>query len=124
MGAPSANAITDHGDKLDVLNNLSAVINGTVYLKISADQSADAASSAQLALRLSRLNTEYSALSGALWQDWIGQAAAIKTQMTVASAGVTQCVNDIKAGVNTAQNVVKAIGYIDQAIQIAAKLLP
>jgi hypothetical protein len=26
--------------------------------------------------------------------------------------------------VNTAQNIVKAVGYIDQAIQIAAKLLP
>jgi hypothetical protein len=44
--------------------------------------------------------------------------------MQAATDNVNQSVKDIQSNVNTAQNIVKELGYLDQAIAIAAKLTP
>jgi len=123
-GTASASAISDHGDKLQLLNNLSSVINATVYQKMWCDQNQDQTNSSNYALRLSRLNASYTTLSKALWEDWIGDAATVKRNMQAATDNVNQSVKDIQSNVNTAQNIVKALGYLDQVIAIAAKLAP
>lgn len=123
-GNASASAISDHGDKLQLLNNLSSAINATVYLKMWCDQNHDQTNSDKYALRLNRLNALYTTLSNALWTDWIGDAATVKKNMQAATDNINQSVKDIQSNVNTAQDIVKALGYLDQAIAIAAKLAP
>jgi hypothetical protein len=123
-GTASASAITDHGDKLQLLNNLSSAINATVYLKMWCDQNQDQTNSNNYALRLNRLNALYTTLSNALWTDWIGDAATVKKNLQSITDNVNQSVKDIQSNINTAQNIVKALGYLDQAIAIAAKLAP
>jgi hypothetical protein len=123
-GTASASAIGDHGDKLQLLNNLSSSINATVYLKMWCDQNHDQTNSNNYALRLNRLNALYTTLSDALWKDWIGDAATVKKNMQAATDNVNQSVKDIQSKVNSAQNIVKGLGYLDQAIAIAAKLTP
>lgn len=123
-GAASANAISDHGDKLALLNNVSNCINATVYLKMWCDQNGDTANSAKYQQRLTQLNTLYTKLSNAIWQDWIGQSATVKGGLQAATDNVNQSVKNIQSDVDTANNIVKALGYVDQAIAIAAKLAP
>jgi hypothetical protein len=120
----SASAISDHGDKLQLINNLSSSINATIYLKMWCGQNQDQTNSDKYALRLNRLNALYTTLSNELWKDWIGDAAAVKKNMQAATDNVNQSVKDIQSNVNTAQNIVKALGYLDQAIAIATKLAP
>ncbi|MGD0073091.1 MAG: hypothetical protein ABSD31_01975 [Candidatus Binataceae bacterium] len=124
MSNGTASGISDHGDKLQLLNNLSSSINGTVYLKMWCDQNQDQTNSNNYALRLNRLNALYTTLSNALWKDWIGDAATVKKNMQAATRNVNQSVKNIQSNVNTAQNIVKALGYLDQAVAIAAKLAP
>jgi hypothetical protein len=123
-GTVSASAISDHGDKLQLINNVSSSINATIYLKMWCDQNQDQTNSDKYALRLNRLNALYTTLSNELWKDWIGDAAAVKKNMQAATDNVNQSVKDIQSNVNTAQNIVKALGYLDQAIAIATKLAP
>ncbi len=123
-GTGSAGAISDHGDKLQLLNNLSISINATVYLKMWCDQNQDQTNSDKYALRLNRLNALYTTLSNALWEDWIGDAATVTKNMQAATDNVSRSVKAIRSNVNTAQNIVKALGYLDRVIAIAAKLAP
>jgi hypothetical protein len=116
--------MNDHGDKLQLLNNLSSVINSTVYLKMWCDQSRDRTNSNNYALRLNRLNALFTTLSNTLWTDWIGDAATAKKNMQAATDNVNQSVKDTQSNIHTAQNIVKAVGYLDQVIAIAAKLAP
>jgi hypothetical protein len=123
-GSPGSNAIKDHGDKLQLLNNVSNCINAAVYLKMWCDQNQDQTNSNNYEQRLKKLNAAYTKLSKALWQDWIGDAAAVKKNLQAATDNVNQSVKNVQSNVNTAQNIVKALGYLDQAIAIAAKLAP
>lgn len=123
-GAAATNAITDHGDKLQLLNNVSYCINAVVYLKMWCDQNQDQTNSNNYAQRLSKLNAAYTKLSNALWQDWIGDAAILKKNLQAAADNVNQSVKNVQSNINTAQNIVKALGYLDQAIAIAAKFAP
>jgi hypothetical protein len=123
-GAVSADAISDDADKMQLLNNVSTSINATTYLKIWCDQNQGRTNSDDYALRLNRLNALYTTLSNALWKDWIGDAATVKKNLQAATDNVSQSVKDIQSNVNTAQNIVKVLGYLDQAIAIAAKLAP
>jgi hypothetical protein len=119
-----ANVISDHGDKLDLLNLLSIDINGVVYLKMWCDQNHDQTNGPQYSARLNTLNSQYASLSNALWKDWIGDAATVKADMQKATDGANARVRQIQQSINAAQAIVKALGYVDQAIAVAAKLLP
>jgi len=123
-GTVSASAISGHGDKPQLINNVSSSINATIDLKMWCDQNQDQTNSDKYSLRLNRLNALYTTLSNALWKDWIGDAATVKKNMQAATDNVNQSVKDIQSNVSTAQNIVKALGYLDQAIAIAAKFAP
>jgi len=123
-GTVSASAISGHGDKQQLINNVSSSINATIDLKMWCDQNQDQTNSDKYSLRLNRLNALYTTLSNALWKDWIGDAATVKKNMQAATDNVNQSVKDIQSNVSTAQNIVKALGYLDQAIAIAAKFAP
>jgi hypothetical protein len=118
-----ANVISDHGDKLDLLNLLSTDINGVTYLKMWCDENHDQTNGPQYAARLVTLNAQYTSLSNALWKDWIGDAVTVKAGMQKATDGANACVKQIQQSINTAQAIVKALGYVDQAIAVASKLL-
>ncbi len=76
-----ANLISDHGDKLDLLNLLSTDINGVTYLKMWCDVNNDQTNGPQYSARLNALNSQYDSLSSALWSDWIGDAVTVKAAM-------------------------------------------
>jgi len=59
--------------------------------------------------------------------DWLGQTAAIIQVDKTANTSLQQSIRKIKQGVKTAENLVKAIGLIDDlittAIQIAGAIV-
>jgi hypothetical protein len=120
--ADSADKLT-HDDKLNLLDSLSMVLSRTTYLKIWCEQHNDANAGALEQRRIS-LSASYDKLSAALWDDWIGAAKAVNASMNSATDAVLESVDKVKADVAAVQNVVKALGFIDQIIQIAGTLRP
>lgn len=56
-------------------------------------------------------------------EDWLGNAAALIKTMKNTNAKLQASIRDIKKRIKVAQNVVKAIGFLDDAIDVAVKLL-
>jgi hypothetical protein len=110
-----------HDDKLNVLDNLSTVLNRTIYMKIWSEQHNDA-SAGPLQQRCLALSAQYDKLSAALWEDWTGASGTVISSMKSAAGAVLASVDKVKADVAAAQNVVQALGFIDQIILIADAL--
>lgn len=87
-GTVSASAISDHGDKQQLTNNVSSFINATIYLKMWCDQNQEQTNSDKYSLRLNRLNALYTTLSNALRKDWIDDATTVKKNMQAAADNV------------------------------------
>lgn len=56
-------------------------------------------------------------------QSWLGNATVLRQTMTKTNANLQASIRDIKKKIEVAENIVKAIGYLDDAIKLAAKLL-
>jgi hypothetical protein len=63
------------------------------------------------------------ALIASLMEEWLGTAAEIEGKMEIVNTGLEAVIQDIKEDIEIAKNVVKALGYLDDAIGIAVKLL-
>jgi hypothetical protein len=55
-------------------------------------------------------------------QDWIGSANLTIEAIKKTNKNLQKTIRDIKKDVEVAKNIVKAIGYLDDAIKIAATL--
>ena len=66
---------------------------------------------------------ENKALIAALMKEWLGTVAEIEGNLQNINAGLKAVIQNIKGDIEIAQNVVKAVGFIDDAIGIATKLL-
>jgi len=70
-----------------------------------------------------RLSTEIDIVIGKLMDDWLGDAKSATKHLGAASEGLSVAIAKIKKQEQLAESVVKAVGYIDDAIKIAAKVL-
>jgi DNA integrity scanning protein DisA with diadenylate cyclase activity len=69
------------------------------------------------------LSKKVDSLLSALMQDWIGSARLTIESINKTNENLQKTIRDIKRDVEVAKNIVKAIGYLDDAIMIAANLL-
>jgi hypothetical protein len=69
------------------------------------------------------LSDEIDTLTGQLMDDWVGNANKAIADLGKKSAVVDNAIGDIKKKLKIAQNVVKLIGAIDDAVAIAKKAL-
>jgi hypothetical protein len=53
---------------------------------------------------------------------WLMSAAEVEADLNNANTSLQKAIRDIKGKAETAKNVVKAIGFIDDAVSIAGKL--
>ena len=56
-------------------------------------------------------------------RQWLGSASKIIAERKKGNTKLQATINDIKKKKNIANNVVKAVGFIDDAIEAAAKLI-
>jgi len=71
---------------------------------------------------IAALTVKIDALLGGMMQNWIGQADQAVGDLKGRTDDLTKAVDQIKRQVQVAQTVVKVIGYVDQAVAIAAKV--
>lgn len=70
-----------------------------------------------------RLSTEIDILIGRMMEEWIGRADTAIKGLTAANTKLEAAVADIKKQIQIAQNVVKVVGFLDDAVAIAKKVL-
>jgi len=68
------------------------------------------------------LTRQIDKLLGQVMDEWQGQAAKIIKDIKTANAALQRSITNIRKKVQTAQNIVKAIGLIDEVITIAKGL--
>jgi len=68
-----------------------------------------------------RLSTEIDIMLGKIMEEWRGRADPILKGLTAATAKLETAVSGIKKSVQTAQNVIKVVGLLDDAVAIAKK---
>lgn len=110
-------------EKNDLLDSLSICYNRVNYLKVLAEEKNDSDTASQLDRRKSRLKTEIDGLLQDLYADWIGDAASLKNNIDDNNKKLNDCIADIEKDITIADNIVKAVGYVDQVITLAAGLV-
>ena len=69
------------------------------------------------------LSSKIDALIAGMMRDWLGQIDQVIGDLKARTVDLEKAVDQIKKQVAVAQTVVKVIGYVDQAVAIAAKVL-
>ena len=70
----------------------------------------------------SALTVQIDTLLSQLINEWLASSVGVVEDIRDGNAKLQRAINKVSRGVDTAQNVVKAIGFIDEAVVIAAKL--
>jgi hypothetical protein len=69
-----------------------------------------------------RLSGEIDILIGQMMDEWLGDAERAIKGLAKVNAKLEAAVAEIKKQINTAQNVVKVLGLLDEAVAIAKKV--
>ena len=80
---------------------------------------ADARDQAESSKRLSR---QIDRLLGQAMDAWSGRGKTTVTNIKTANASLQRAIREIGKDIRTAQNIVKALGLVDDVVAIAAKL--
>lgn len=70
-----------------------------------------------------KLNKQIDILLGQLIDEWLADSRGVIKDLVQGNANLQRSLAKIKRGVQTAQNLVKALGFIDDAIVIASKFV-
>ncbi|MFZ3091163.1 MAG: hypothetical protein WA240_11145 [Nitrospirota bacterium] len=111
-------------EKNELLDNMSICYNRINYLKIISEEKNQPDMTAQLERRKNRLKIEIDGLLRDLYATWIGDAAQLENKLTNTNKELNSCIAEIEKDINFAQNIVKALGYVDDVIKVAADLVP
>ena len=68
-----------------------------------------------------RLSGEIDTLIGQMMDEWLGNAGPTMKDLTAVNGKLAAAVADIKKQINVTQNVVKALGLLDEAVAVAKK---
>ena len=75
----------------------------------------------EVAAKTTELSNEIDTLLGQIIDEWLAQSRGDVASIKEANSNLQRSIRSIQNGVATAQKVVKAIGFIDDAIVIASK---
>jgi len=110
-------------EKNQLLDKLSVAYNRVSYLLALCEEQGLAEEAVQLARRKDRLKLEIDGLLRDISSDWIGQSQAVKKTLTQFNTDIQKAIKDIEKKIKLAENIAKAIGYVDDVIKIAADLV-
>jgi len=110
-------------EKLSLLDGLTACRRQSQLAEVSLRLEGHATEADRIRDKTADLSKQIDGLMAKMMNEWQGQAAACVTDVGTCTAALEQTVNDIKKQVKIAQNVVKAVGFVDDAVAIAKKAL-
>jgi hypothetical protein len=76
----------------------------------------------QLAAKATKLSDTIDTLLGQVMVDWVVETQKIVSDIGQANVSLQSSIKEIQNGIKVAQNVVKALGYVDDVVAIAAKI--
>jgi len=106
-----------------LLDRLSVCYNRTNYLKIVCEENKALDEAAQFDRRKARLKIEIEGLLRDLYHNWIGDAKTLKGKLDDSNRALDKCIKNIEADIKTAENLLQAVGYIDDIIKVAVDLV-
>ncbi|MGF1641086.1 MAG: hypothetical protein ACFCUO_09070 [Rhodospirillales bacterium] len=108
--------------KLEIVQRLHVAKQRGNSLVITLRFKGETDEAARVAASTAALSTQIDTLLGQIIAEWLDQGTDIVADITRANAGLQRSITEIGKGLHTAQNVVKAIGLIDEAAAIAARI--
>ncbi len=78
---------------------------------------------AEVRARNGKLVRQIDRLLAAAMEDWLGSAAALQAELKKTNAKLQDAIREIQREAEATRNITKALGYLDEAIQIGIKLL-
>ena len=106
-----------------LLDRLSVSYNQTFTLILTCKEKKLSDEVERLERRKALLKVKTEGLLHDLYHRWTGDAEALKGTIDNSNKELGKCITDIQQDVNTAGNIVKAIGYIDDVIKAADVLI-
>ena len=108
--------------KLEIVQRLLVAKQRGNSLEITLKFKGDAEKANEVAVSTAELSKQIDILLAQIIEEWLAEGAEIVGEITQVNARLQRSITEITKGVQTAQNVVKAIGLIDDAIAIASRL--
>jgi hypothetical protein len=110
-------------DKLKFLDALTDALRQGQLAEINLRSQGRVADADEIRKSTAPLSAKVDALVGTMMAEWLGQVDKSIADIAACTEGLQGTVEQIKKKVAIAQNVVKVIGFVDQAVGIAAKAL-
>jgi flagellar biosynthesis regulator FlbT len=70
-----------------------------------------------------RLAKKIEQLRGKIHDEWVESADDIQREVSIANGQIERAIKAIEKRVKIAENIVKAVGYIDRVVETASKVL-
>jgi len=109
-------------DKLKFLDELMDARRQAQLAEISLRSQGLADDAEKLHKSVVVLSAQIDVLIGRMMEDWLGQVDKAIADMAACTNGLQTAVDQIRKKVAIAQTVVKALGFVDQAVAAAAKV--
>lgn len=115
--------ITSKDQKEDILDLLIHTKRKSQKLELRLRMLKQQAEAKKVETARKKLSKKIDKLTVAAMRSWKGSAASTKTKVEKGNKDLQRSINSIKKKIKIAENVVKVVGYIDDAAKLAAKLL-
>ena len=109
-------------DKQDVISRLLVINQKAHILATSLRFKGQDEEAEKVTQKAKELSEQIDHLLGQVMDEWLGQAESIRQEIQKANASLQASIRQIGNEVNILQNVVRAIGFIDDVIQIASRI--
>ena len=109
-------------DKQQIIRKLLVVKQDAHSLEISLRFKGRNKQADELAAKAQKLSEKIDTLLGQVMVEWAVEADEIASDIGQANASLQSSIQEIQNGIDIAQNIVKALGYVDDVVAIAAKI--
>ena len=109
-------------NKDEIINRLNVSLQKIQRLELILRLKGQATEAATLKVKRAELSEQIDKLIGAAMLEWIGAADVITADVKKANASLQQSTRKIRKGIETAKEVVKTLGYVDDVLGVAGKL--
>jgi hypothetical protein len=110
-------------EKETLLDELLRARRNGDKLEIRLRFKGEAVKAAEVRAKARELSKEIDTLLASLMNGWIGSAEQETRRLREVNAGIRGVIEEIKHEIDVAKSVAKALGYLDDAIRIAMKLM-
>jgi len=109
-------------DKRDVIQSILAIYNDSMDLEAQL-RLAQSPKAADVDAKNNALSTAIDNLVAHSMDNWLTDVTQVTTQMQTADQNLQNVIAQIEQDITNAANIVQAIGYVDQAVQAAVKIV-